>query len=224
MLERVHLRYQGSCVMLMAIDQEHGIYLGTAFLVHRDGYMLTASHIIPKDANLGIVPAPAEGPYTSITMEHVYPIPVEVISRDESRGVALLKLTPDLEISVPDHIMGNPAETPLGTSLMTLGYSFAHYRLHGLIVLQSILSAKVCTVNKTNILLFDNRVHSGDIGGPVINGSDERIIGITIGGFDPSDMVKDEHREKLKLSTTISQAVSIEYGIELMRQEGLELL
>ena len=224
MLERVHLRYQGSCVMLMEINKEHGAYLGSAFLVHRDGYMLTASHIIPKGAELGIVPAPTEGPYTSLTMEHVYPIPVKVVSSDVDRGVALLKLIPELDISVPDHIMGNPAETPLGTSLMTLGFSFAHYRLHGLIVLQSILSAKIATVNGTNILLFDTRVHSGDIGGPVINGTDERIIGIIIGGFNPADMVRDEQREKLTLSTTISQAVSIEYGIELMLQAGIELL
>ncbi len=224
MIETVNLRYQGSCLMLMSIEKEHGVFLGTAFLVHKDGYMLTASHIIPEGKKLGIVPAPRDEPYASLSMEHFYPIPVEVVSCSKERGIALLKLVPDLGISVPDHIIGNPAETPQGTTLMALGYSFAHYRLHSLISLQSVLAAKIATANRTHILLFDNRVHSGDAGGPLINVHDERIIGIILGPFDPADMLKDKFREKLSISTTISQAVSIEYGLDMLREEGLEVM
>lgn len=224
MLESAHLRYQGSCMMLMSKDEDAVTFLGTAFLIHKDGYMLSAAHIIPERRELGVVPTKHDSKYTALTMEHVYPIPVKVIKKDLKRGIALLKIVPEMEISVPDHIIGNPAETPLGTTLMTLGYSFGHYRLHSIIPLQSILSAKIETANGSHLLLFDNRVHSGDIGGPLINVNDERIVGIIIGGFNPADMIKEEYREDLSLSTTISQAVSIEYGEELLRSEGLTVL
>lgn len=224
MLETVHRRYQGSCVMLMSIDSRESSFLGTAFLVHSDGLLLTSAHILPEGRKLGIVSPMHEGPFVPLTMDHVVPVPVEVAARDDKRNIAVLKIIPDLGILVPDHIIGNAADTPEGTALMTLGFSFAHYRLHSLITLQSVLSAKVRTANGTNILLFDNRVHSGDIGGPVVNGKDERIIGIIAGMFDPADMLQDEHRTQYSLSTTISQAVSIEYGLEMIRSLGLEVL
>ncbi len=223
MVESASLRYHGSCVMLMSIEGNQAAYLGTAVLIHSDGYILTSSHIIPEARKLGIVPQNQEAAYVPLTAEALYPVPVEEVSRDEARGIALLKLVPDLGISVPAHIIGNPDDTPVGTPLLSLGFSFAHYQLHSMISLQSILSAKLLTPNGTKVLLFDSRVHSGDIGGPVINAADERIIGIIIGPFTPEDMVQERYREQLTQPTAISQAVSIEYGTQLLRDAGADI-
>ncbi len=225
MLESVRLRYEGCCMMLMSIEEDRGIFLGSAFLVHSKGYALTAAHILPNKAELGLVPAQPAGSFVPLTMEQVTPVPVEVVRRDTEHDVALLKLIPDLGIAVPSHIMGNPAETPLGTTVMSMGFSFAHYRLHSVVSLQATLSAKVLSAHQAHILLFDTPIHPGDAGGPLINARDERIIGVVLGPFAASDLVAESTGSKPdSASSAISQAISIEYGIELMKQEGLDLL
>jgi serine protease Do len=73
------------------------------------------------------------------------------------------------------------------------------------------------------LILFDTAFHEGDRGGPLIHVADGHVVGIVNGRFEPreiaqhgGDAARLEPRE-----TNVSYAVAIDYGLELMRAEGL---
>lgn len=140
MIQTVSQRYQGSCMMVMRRAGTEVTFLGSAFLVHPEGYLLTAARILGDDGDLVIVPPQAAEEFVPVTREEVSPVPAEVVSKDIARDVALLKLTPELEINMPEGILGSSLNDPRGAALMSLGVPFGYYRLHGVIAAQSVLS------------------------------------------------------------------------------------
>ncbi|MGM0425584.1 MAG: S1 family peptidase, partial [Thermodesulfobacteriota bacterium] len=79
--------------------------------------------------------------------------------------------------------------------------------------------------NETNLLVFNTMIHHGDIGGPLVNSVDGRIVGIIAGRFDPEVILHRQSRPQREetYQTNISYAVSIEYGTHLMQEQGLEI-
>ncbi len=226
MVQSAMWKFRGSCMMLMRREGKQVVYLGTAFVVHRDGYLLTAARLIgdgTETSELVVAPADLEHTFAPITIETVAPLPVVVAQIDRQRDVALLRFDPPLEVVVPDRIIGNPTAYFDGSSVMALGFSFAHYRIHNPIARSAVISARICTDDGTNMMLIDRRVHDGDVGGLLVCLEDERVIGVLLGRFDPSDLRKDEHRDDVQIITVMSLAVSVEYGAALMQAEGLTI-
>lgn len=224
MVQPVHQRFAGSCMMLMHRAAKQARFCGTAFLVHSDGYLLTSSSCVEPTEDLVAVAAYPGASFSPVTMEEVTPIPVEVVRRDTEHNIALLRFVPEMNISVPDHILGNAERSELGSTMVSLGYSYGHNRLHSLLVLQSTLSAKIETPAGQHLLLFDTLVHDGDRGGPLIDAHDARVIGITVAPFDPIEIRPDEHHKDVTVAPTLSYAVSIEYGIALLEAEGVTVV
>jgi len=222
MLQSVTAKYAGGCMMLMRREGNDVHFLGTAFFVHRDGYLLTAAHNFNPEDQLVAVPAEETGEFTPMTLERVDPIPLQVVRVDPDRDAALLKLEPEMEIGVPGRIFGNPAEIEKGTTVMALGFSFGHYRLHNLIGIHAVLAGKLISPNGTRILLFDRMVHYGDAGAPLVNAQDGRVVGIVSGRFNLTELTRTNSERGQFTDIDVSYAVSIEYPIELMRIEGLE--
>ena len=136
MLQTVAQRFQGSCLMLMQQSGKEVTFLGSSFLVHPDGYLLTAARVAREDHGLMVVPPDTGTGFIPATREEVAPVPVEVISRDVPHDVALLKLEPDLEINMPEAVIGSGESDPQGGLLMSLGVPFGYYRIHRVLASQ----------------------------------------------------------------------------------------
>ncbi|EGV30825.1 peptidase S1 and S6 chymotrypsin/Hap [Thiorhodococcus drewsii AZ1] len=223
MLQGTSQKFRGGCLMLVR-DTEGAVgFLGTAFLVHGSGYLLTAAHLVSKPEGLLVVATASGDEYQPMTFDRVSAIPVSVVQQDIAHDVALLKMEQDISIGVPDDFLGSGANVRSGASLMSLGYSFGHEQLHTALSVSSFASAKIRSPNDTQLILFDTMVQDGDTGGPLIHVTDGHIVGIVSGRFEPAEVVRgsaDWERRPAR-DTNISYAVDIDYGVALMRAEGL---
>jgi serine protease Do len=212
-------------MMVFRREGEAVQFLGSAFLVHEDGYLLTVSHILPReDANLIVVPSSPGNEFTPISHETVTSVPVNVVRRNHDRDIALLKMEQEIEMQLPDHFIGTAESTIVGNQVMSLGFSFGHQALHTLMAVSAVTSAKVLSRNESKILLFDNMIHDGDRGGPLIGVDDGLVIGIINGRFDAASASQDytDGSQTVTAMTNMSYAVAIDYGVELMEEEGLK--
>lgn len=225
MLGTVFQKFSGGCMMVFLRDGEDVRFLGTAFLVHGEGYLLTVSHTLPQQGQLIVVPAAQGNDFIPISQETVTSIPVAVVRRDLDRDIALLKMEQRIDMQMPDHFIGTAESTLVGNQVMALGFAFGHQALHPLVAINAVTSAKVLSGNDSKILLFDNMVHDGDRGGPLIGVEDGLVIGIINGRFDPLEASKDytDGSHTIQANTNVSYAVAIDYGIELMEEEGLKV-
>lgn len=204
-------------MMIMRRNEGEVTFLGSGFLVHHDGYLLTAARNVMEGKDLVVVPPQASELFMPVTREEVAPVPAEVVATDAARDVALLKLTPELEINMPEGILGSAESDPRGAMLMTLGVPFGYYRIHGVVATQSILSGRIQSKAGTNLIIFDRRVQYGDVGGPLVSAREGKVIGVVGGVFDPLELEGEESPEGgVAINSDLSYATSIEYGAALL--------
>lgn len=218
MLQDVYARYGGGCMMLLRQEGDSVVFLGTAFLVHPDGYLLTVAQGVQNVGGLMVAPRDFRAQFAPMVTDTVSPFPATVCQVDEEHDLALLKFQQDVDIALPDHILGVPETTCPGSGVGLLGYSFGFNHMYNLLVKQSIICAKVQTLQGANLLLFDGVVNLGMRGAPLVTLADNRVIGVVHGRFDPvragiSDAPPDER-------PYFSYAVSIEYAEPLLAAEG----
>ncbi len=189
-------KFLGACFLLVRKIEDSVVFLGTAFLVHEKGYALTTSHILENDYE-NIMMAKPNNPedFSSLSLDTVAAVDVEVVKTDDYHNVALLKIKKEFLIETPDHLLGNVDSLSLATGLINIGFPFGHQDMHVLAIRSSVLSAKAKLDNGTKLLLFDSMVHDGMCGGPLVSIEDERIIGIVIGRFSPLDDGGDFNRD-----------------------------
>jgi len=225
MLQDIYFQYKNACMMLLRREGEEVTFRGTAFLVHPEGYLLTAAHLITGKLDLMVVPVEESTGFTSVYAETVAPINVEIRQIDRQRDLALLKFSEEIEISMPDHVMGTPDEVPVGNSVACLGFPFGYYSIHNQLIKQAVIGSKILSGNETRIFLFDTMVHDGNRGGPLINIYDGRIIGVVGGRFEPQELMpKHLKRTETPIKTDVSYAVSVEHATELMEKEDLTII
>ncbi|MDW7773622.1 MAG: serine protease [Desulfobulbaceae bacterium] len=224
MLQTICQKFSGGCMMVMRQHGETASFLGTAFLVHEDGYLLTVAHILPKEGNLLVVPGDPGSDFVSVSQKRVTTLPVSIAQRNPDRDVALLRIDQQTEMRLPDHFLGTAENMYLGNSIMAMGYSFGHQTLHTLVAMNAVICAKILSNNQSRLLLFDSMVHDGDRGGPLISVGDGLVVGIINGRFDPQEAAGEytDGSRTVTAITNISYAIAIEYGIELMEKEGLK--
>ena len=225
MLQHVYQRYRGGCMMLFSKMDEEASFLGTAFLVHTEGYLLTAAHLLHGQEDLLVEPFTMSAvEFVPLSLETIRPVGASVVESDADRDIALLKIRDELDIAAPDHILGRSRDVQIGSNLACIGYPFGYQGLHNQVILQSVLASKILSRKGTNILLFDSMVHNGSCGGPLINLQDGRVIGVVSGRFHPSYVTDGIPREdSLAAATNLSFAVAVEYGQELLEAQGLEV-
>lgn len=224
MLGNVFQKFSGGCMMVFRRNGDTVQFLGSAFLVHESGYLLSVSHILPDEGQLMVVAVDTGTEFVPINQETVTSIPVKVVRRNLDRDIALLKMDQDISMQMPDHFMGTAESTMVGNTVMALGFAFGHQTLHTLVSMNAVVSAKVLSNNQTKMLLFDSMIHDGDRGGPLVSVEDEVVIGIINGRFDPLAASKEytDGRSTVGANTNISYAVSIDYGVQLMAEEGIK--
>lgn len=223
MLQGVSHKFRSGCMMLMRDQGDQVSFLGSAFLVHRGGYLLTAAHVVTDPSNLRIVPTSYTEGFSPMTFDRVAAMTASLVGTDSDHDVALLRIDQEVEIEVPDDFLGSTDNVRPGASVMALGYSFGHEQLHTILTTSAVVSAKIRSPNDTRLILFDNMVHDGDRGGPLVHVADGHIVGVVSGRFEPAEVVRgsrDWDRAPPR-DTNVSFAVAIEYGLALMEAEGL---
>jgi serine protease Do len=219
-------KFLGACFLLVRKQENSVVFLGTAFLVHEKGYLLTAAHLIAEGFEDLMVAKPLDPEdFSILSMDEVGAVAVNVVKVDVYNNVAVLKLEKEFLIETPDHLIGQVDNLQLGTGLVNLGFPYGHQDMHNLGIRSSILSSKVKLETGTKLLLFDSMVNDGMAGGPLVNIEDERIVGIVIGRFSPLDDGGDFNRgvNYPEYDTSVSYAVSIEYGTKMLEDLGLEV-
>lgn len=225
MLQGVSHKFRSGCMMLARQRGDTIEFLGSAFLVNRQGYLLTAAHLVANADGLVVVPSEPSDDFLPMTAERVAAMPVAVAARDTDRDVALLHIEQALEITVPDDFLGNNAAVRQGASVMALGYSFGHHQVHTVLAFDAVVSAKIHSRNGTELILYGSAFHEGDRGGPLVHLQDGHVIGIISGRFEPGEIVAHvpEDDRLTVAETNVSYAVAIEYGLALLASvPGLE--
>ena len=221
MVRDIYAGYRNACLMVFRRAGDQVTYLATAVLVHGDGYLLTAAHPLGEHDGLVVAPWDPQEDFSPARLRTVAPEPVERVATDAEHDLALLRVRRDLEISVPDHILGNPEEVHVGTEVATLGYAFGFERIHNLIVQHAVVSARMAARNGTHLLLFDTMIHIGSRGGPLVNVQDGRIIGIIGDRFDPAETSWARGQEAALPNTNLSYAIGIDHGKDLLAEAGV---
>ncbi|WP_300667180.1 serine protease [Desulfoluna sp.] len=227
MLQDVSQKFAGGCMMLVRKKESAVVFLGTAFLMHEDGYLLTAAHLLEEDSEgLMVVPTSNPDDFMPISLDKVSAMSVSVPAVDKIHNVAVLEIDRNLRIKTPDHLGGTTENFSMGTSVLSLGFPFGHDEMHNLVVQSAILSSKVCSRNGNRLLLFDAMVYDGVAGGPLVSGDSGRVVGVVIGRFSPVEDGGDFARGSRPsgYDTQLSYAVSIEYGLALMENMGLDVV
>jgi len=223
MLQGLSQKFRGGCMMLVREQEQDLSFLGTAFLVHPQGYLLTAAHLAHRSEGLHVVPTHPNDEFTPMTIDRAAALAVAVVASDTAHDSALLRIEQPLDIAVPDDFLGSADQVRTGASILSLGYAFGHEQLHEVIAVGGHVAAKIRSPNDTRLILFDNMVQDGDIGGPLIHAGDGHIVGLVSGRFDPTEVVRGatDWDRRPPHDTNISFAVAIDYGLELMARAGL---
>lgn len=220
MLQAVVHKFSQGCMMLARRRGDAVEFLGSSFVVHRRGYLLTAAHLVSDSEGLVVVPHEPHEDFAPMTAHTVAAMPVSVAACDAEHDVALLQLDPDVDIGVPDDYVGSSANLDQGESVMAMGYAFGHHQVHTLMTFDAVVTAKIRSHNGTNLILYGSAFHEGDRGGPLIQVSDGHIVGIISGRFAPAELspLTPLDERPLPVESSVGYAVAIEYGLALLEQ------
>lgn len=228
MYSSISQKFSGGCFLLVRKKKDTIFFLGTAFLVNDNGYLLTASHLLERDhENLMVALPQKPDEFTPLSLESFPALPVEVKQADRVHNTALLKLVRPLGIDTPDHLLSSGDSVSLGNSVLCLGFPFGHQDLYNLAVMRGIVSSKLRHKNGTNLIMIDSVLHDGMAGGPMVSRDEERVIGILTGRFSPDEDDEEYLAEGPSLpdfETNFSYGVSIEYGLSLLEKEDQEII
>ncbi len=224
MFRDVYARFRGGCMKLFRREGEEVAFIGTAFLVHPDGYLLTTAHILYSTEKLMVAPDMNVDAFSPMSTDTVVPLSAEVVSIDRDRDLALLKFKQDIGINMPDHLIGAPAEVPVGSGAACIGFAYGFYHFYTQVVQQSVISSKFVSPNGTNLILFDAAVPEGSRGGPLVSIYDGRVVGVVGGRFDPKAIMAFYTGDMDAPPPTLSYAVSIEYGGAMLEAEGVTVI
>lgn len=218
--------HSGVVVMIARVRDDGFIeFLGSGFAAHSSGYVLTAAHILDLTAKLVVTSAPHVNTFAPRTASRVELAAAMVAQYDAVNDVALLKVTDVVSIHVPPQWAGQGMTVPSGSSVGILGVPFGDRDMHVQKITASIIAGKSTTDQGAHQLHIDANLHEGNSGGPVIALQTGQIIGIVSGRFSPtgSKPVARIGNFALGQDSTLSFATPIEFGIALLKAEGLDV-
>jgi serine protease Do len=224
MFRMIAKHHGGGCTMLARrIDDKTIEPLGTAFICHNKGYLLTAAHTFSLKDTLGVVPPEPVDQFNSSQRKNFSFLPVSVTQFDAENDVALLKMDNAVTVTVPPNIFGSDDLAPVGASVGYLGFPHSHNGQHALKVSGTILGSKVLAPNGTKQFVLDSMAEAGNSGGPLVDLTSNRIIGVISRRFNPAGngatILIGNHA--LGTESMISYATAVSHALGLLTAEGL---
>jgi S1-C subfamily serine protease len=217
-MEQLFQTLAPSCAMLLernpatnAVD-----FLGSAFAVREDGYLLTAAELVKDKTDLLVSPTEDPTGFQSTSRDKLNCFPAVVVKVDAPNGVALLKLADPAQLHLPPDLLGDSTMLIPGAEVMYLGFAFGRHGSLALITRSGCLAAKLQGPAGGRQLLVEGSAFSGTLGGPLIDVRRGRIVGVMQSPL--ALMPKDESGRKFALpqQTDLSQAAPIEAGAALL--------
>jgi hypothetical protein len=154
---------------------------GTGFIITPQGYLITADHIVARDASIDEVKiVGAIGSLFASTSA------LRVIDEDKSSDVALLKFLDESHLYIPIKL-GDPWDVPIGASLCSIGFSAPlNVDFHATVGSLSSLSGQDDVHGVNNLWTTQLPSNVGESGSPVIRLPDKGVVGIKYGGENPA--------------------------------------
>lgn len=223
MYRNIWKAHAGGCLMIIRKREDSIEVLGSGFICHGKGYVISCAHTINLTDELGVVTPQDINAFNPMTQERANFIPVTVAQYDAQNDVALLKLPAGIPLHVPSNIFGAPTSQEIGTSIACLGYPFAGFGQHTLKITSGIVSSKVKNKNGTKQFQIDAMIHDSNSGGPLIDLQTSKIIGVVSGRFSPAGngggLMMGNYQ--IGSESSIGLATTIDYAIELLKVEGI---
>ena len=138
--------------------------LGTGFIIREDGLIVTNAHVI-RDADIIEV---------QLTENSEKQYKAEVIGSDTRTDIALIRIKPDIKLSVAS--LGSSKDVEVGEWVAAFGNPYGH----GHTMTKGVISSKgrsIREINKFPLLQTDASINPGNSGGPLVN-SKGQVIGI----------------------------------------------
>ncbi|TKB92519.1 MAG: trypsin-like serine protease [Nitrospira sp.] len=168
-------------------DAPAGKPAGSGVIVHSDGYVLTAEHVIADAKRIFVLTA---GEFRA---------PATLVSTDSEHDLALLKIE---TVGLTEAPIGYAGAVRLDQEVITVGFSFG---LREVSVTRGRIAA-VRTRGVQRVFQVDAAVNPGNSGGPIFNGRGE-LVGVMTSKFShPSGIVPEG----------MSFAVPISYATPLL--------
>jgi formylglycine-generating enzyme required for sulfatase activity/S1-C subfamily serine protease len=160
---------------------------GSGVIVHSDGYILTADHVIANAKRIFVVTA---GEFRA---------PATLISTDTEHDLALLKIE---TVGLAEAPIGYAGAVRLDQEIITVGFSFG---LREVSVTRGRIAA-VRTRGVKRVFQVDAAINPGNSGGPIFNGRGE-VVGVMTSKFSHPSGIAPEG---------MSFAVPISYATPLL--------
>lgn len=225
MYRNIWKSHAGGCLMIIRKREDSIEVLGSGFICHSKGYVISCAHTINLTDELGVVTPQDINAFNQMTQERANFIPVTVAQYDAQNDVALLKFAENISLHVPANIFGAPTSQEVGTSIACLGYPFAGFGQHTLKITSGIVSSKVTNKNGTKQFQIDAMIHDGNSGGPLIDLQTGKIIGVVSGRFSPAGngggLMMGNYQ--IGSESSIGLATTIDYATQLIKAEGLHV-
>jgi serine protease Do len=144
--------------------------LGSGFIVDPSGYVVTNNHVIEGADEV------------SVTLQDNTILKAEIVGRDESGDIALLKVKSDKPL--PTVEFGDSSQSRVGDWVLAIGNPFGL----GGTVTAGIVSARGRDIHQgqyDDFIQTDAAINRGNSGGPLFN-MDGQVIGINTAIFSPS--------------------------------------
>ena len=173
---------------------EYKTWIGTAWVLNKNGYLVTADHAVKRAKVLNI--------FYKGRFYNAY-----VIARDSSNDIAIIKIFTLDFTSIPVSLQQNNTQ-----NIAILGFGDPDhygYKMH------MFTGTATLGVFKSSIFTHSLGCH-GDSGGPIINNYGN-AVGVFTFLYDDSEVKQD------KLCATQGGGAPIQYVIDLAQQNGIEL-
>lgn len=227
------------CPIVYPVDEtpgEHGyqyIFYGNAFFINKQGYLVTAAHVLSAFRNGG------GQPYILVSRPHGPALlqKADLIAADWEHDVAVLRATPnpfqgDYKVAFLPLRAKSPAvgdaigAVALRPPKVQDAHTFQapiHDRFAGQIVDYQ-FTQEERGAGDTELLLFNHEVLRGQSGAPVLSSETQEVVGIVDGRWlRPSavQVAATTPATPEQKASTLGAAVRIHYAIALLQQHGI---
>jgi TonB family protein len=221
------------CPIVYPVDQTptargyRYVFFGNAFFINKQGYLLTAAHVLSSFRNGGgqphiLVDRPMAPPQL---------LPAEVVAVDWEHDVAVLRATPNpfegrFKVSYLPLTAGQllPGKSVLAVALRPVKIQNPHtYELpakesFAARVLNYQFTQEEKGAGDTELFLFSHEVLLGQSGAPVVSADSHEVVGLVDGRWlHPGEASTADE----PMTATLGAAVRIHYALALLQEKGI---
>lgn len=224
------------CPIVYPVDENpsaHGYqyaFYGNAFFINRDGYLITAAHVLHSFRDGG-------EPHILVQRVEAPPqmLKADVVFEDRAHDVAVLRATPNPFVGKAYHVgtlAPDPAPVARGESIVVAALRPKRRMPHSFETeLEDHSSASVIDfqnsvlekgLGDTELVLFSHAVILGQSGAPVLAAGTGEVVAFIEGQWLRPAAGLAVEMQRGKEASSVGAAVPIRYALEALRAKGIE--